>query len=43
MEAWTHWQWFERAYHLAQIIVPAGLCYGLMLWIMGLRRNHFIL
>ena len=41
--AWGNWQWFERTYHLAQIIVPAALCYALMLWIMGFRRNHFVL
>ena len=43
VEAWTNWEWFERTYHLAQIIVPAGLCYVLMLWIIGFRRNHFVL
>ncbi|MFT5665673.1 MAG: putative peptidoglycan lipid II flippase, partial [Gammaproteobacteria bacterium] len=43
IDAWTNWQWFERTFHLAQIIVPAGLCYALMLWIMGFRRNHFVL
>jgi putative peptidoglycan lipid II flippase len=43
IEVWSHWQWFERTYHLAQIIVPACLCYLIMLWILGFRRNHFVL
>lgn len=43
IEAWANWQWFERSYHLAQIIIPAGLCYALMLWIMGFRRQHLVL
>ena len=38
---WTNWQWFERTYHLTKIIVPAILCYLLMLWIMGFRLYHF--
>lgn len=43
ISAWADWRWFERASRLAQIIIPAGLCYLLMLWIMGFRRKHFVI
>ena len=32
----------ERLAQLAWMILPAILCYGLMLWIMGFRRQHLI-
>ncbi|MFT5656746.1 MAG: putative peptidoglycan lipid II flippase [Gammaproteobacteria bacterium] len=38
--SWGDWLWYQRAYQLAQIIVPAALCYAFMLWIMGFRRKH---
>ncbi|MCZ6798546.1 MAG: murein biosynthesis integral membrane protein MurJ [Gammaproteobacteria bacterium] len=37
---WSQWQWFDRVYQLAILIVSAILCYALMLWIMGFRRDH---
>jgi putative peptidoglycan lipid II flippase len=41
LELWSQWRWFERVFQLSILIVPAILCYALMLWIMGLRRDHF--
>jgi hypothetical protein len=38
---WSQWQWFDRVYQLALLIVSSILCYALMLWIMGFRRDHF--
>ncbi len=38
---WANWRWFERVLELGWLILPAILCYGLMLWIMGIRRQHF--
>lgn len=43
VELWSQWHWFERVYQLGWLIVPAILCYVLMLWIMGIRRSHFAL
>lgn len=40
-DLWAQWQWFERVYQLSLLILPAILCYLLMLWIMGLRRDQF--
>lgn len=40
IELWSQWRWFERVYQLSILIVPAILCYALMLWIMGFRRDH---
>ena len=42
LEAWSAWRWHERLLELILLITPAVLCYGLMLWIMGFRRQHFI-
>ena len=39
---WSDWHWFERILELCWIIFPAILCYGLLLWIMGIRRQHFV-
>jgi putative peptidoglycan lipid II flippase len=41
LDAWAQWRWFERIYQLAYLILPAILCYAVMLWIMGLRRDQF--
>jgi putative peptidoglycan lipid II flippase len=43
VEPWGQWHWLERVYQLGWLIVPAILCYALMLWIMGIRRSHFAL
>ena len=40
-ESWSQWRWFERVYQLGMLILPAILCYTLMLWIMGVRRDQF--
>jgi putative peptidoglycan lipid II flippase len=40
-DSWAQWLWFDRVYQLALLIVPGFLCYTIMLWIMGLRRNQF--
>jgi putative peptidoglycan lipid II flippase len=39
---WSEWQWHQRLGELVWLILPAILCYALMLWIMGFRRHHFI-
>jgi len=39
---WGEWQWHQRLGELVWLILPAILCYALMLWIMGFRRHHFI-
>ncbi len=41
INAWSDWRWFKRVSELCWLILPAILCYGFMLWIMGLRRQHF--
>ena len=40
-ELWSQWRWFERAYQLSFLILPAIFCYALMLWTMGFRRDQF--
>jgi len=40
--AWSDWRWFERVLELSWLIIPAILCYVFMLWIMGIRRQHFV-
>jgi putative peptidoglycan lipid II flippase len=42
LNSWSQWRWFTRLLELVYLIVPAALCYALMLWIMGVRRQHFI-
>ena len=42
VELWSELQWHARLLELVFLILPAILCYGLMLWIMGFRRDHFI-
>jgi putative peptidoglycan lipid II flippase len=39
---WSSWLWHERLWQLAAAILPAILCYALLLWIMGLRPAHFL-
>ncbi len=38
--AWSQWLWHERLWQLSILIIPAILCYALLLWIMGIRRSH---
>ena len=40
---WSDWNWSLRLIELFKLIIPAILCYALLLWIMGIRRNHLIL
>ena len=42
IEVWSDWRWYRRLGELAWLILPAILCYGILLWIMGFRRQHFI-
>jgi putative peptidoglycan lipid II flippase len=42
LDAWAEWRWHQRLLELSWIILPAVLCYGLMLWIVGFRRQHII-
>jgi putative peptidoglycan lipid II flippase len=39
---WSQWPWAQRLLHLSQMIIPAILCYTLLLWIMGIRRSHLV-
>ena len=41
-ESWSAWHWYRRLAELAWLILPAVLCYGILLWIMGFRRQHFV-
>ena len=41
-DAWSGWFWHQRLLELVQIIFPAIFCYALMCWILGFRRQHFI-
>ena len=42
LELWSEWHWHQRLIQLAWMILPAILCYGIMLWIMGFRRQHLV-
>ena len=42
-DVWSDWRWHERLLQLARIILPAVFCYAFMLWIMGFRRQHFVI
>ena len=42
-DLWSDWRWHERLLQLARIILPAVFCYAFMLWIMGFRRQHFVI
>ena len=33
---------YGRLGELAWLILPAILCYGILLWIMGFRRHHIV-
>lgn len=37
---WSDWLWFERLFELCRLILPAILCYGFVLWIMGIRQQQ---
>ncbi|MCP4077256.1 MAG: murein biosynthesis integral membrane protein MurJ [Gammaproteobacteria bacterium] len=37
---WTQLEWFGRLFELILLILPAILCYALLLWIMGVRPRH---
>jgi putative peptidoglycan lipid II flippase len=37
---WTNWDWTSRLLGLSALIIPAILCYVLLLWIMGIRKTH---
>ena len=41
-DSWSEWHWYDRLLQLTRLILPAILCYGAMLWIMGVRRQHFV-
>lgn len=40
INSWGQFSWYERILQLMAIIVPAILCYTLLLWIMGVRPRH---
>ncbi len=42
LNAWAEWRWHKRLLELGWMILPAILCYASMLWIMGFRRQHFV-
>ncbi len=37
---WSQLEWFDRLIELILLILPAILCYILLLWIMGVRPRH---
>lgn len=39
---WTVSDWSSRIIELVKLIVPAILCYVLLLWIMGIRKAHLV-
>jgi putative peptidoglycan lipid II flippase len=41
-EGWSGWHWYERLARLCLLILPAILCYAILLWIMGFRRKHIV-
>ena len=42
LELWSEWRWYQRLAQLAWMILPAILCYSLVLWIMGFRRKNLV-
>ena len=40
--SWNGWHWHERLARLCLLILPAILCYAILLWIMGFRRRHIV-
>ena len=43
VEFWTSGNWLERILQLTKIILPSILFYLVLLWIMGARRQHYLL
>jgi hypothetical protein len=41
-DLWSELRWYGRLRELAWLILPAILCYGILLWIMGFRRQHIV-
>jgi putative peptidoglycan lipid II flippase len=41
-DLWGELLWYQRLAELLWLILPAILCYAVLLWIMGFRRHHFI-
>jgi len=41
-DGWNGWRWYRRLAELSWLILPAILCYGILLWIMGFRRRHIV-
>ena len=41
-DIWGQWRWHQRLIELSWMILPAILCYGISLWIMGFRRQHIV-
>ena len=42
VEVWSELRWYGRLGELAWLIVPAILCYVILLWIMGFRPKHIV-
>ncbi len=42
LSVWSQGLWYQRLTELLGLIIPAILCYALLLWIMGIRRKHLI-
>jgi len=42
VDLWGELRWYGRLRELAWLILPAILCYGSLLWIMGFRRQHIV-
>ena len=42
VDLWSELRWFGRLRELAILILPAILFYGILLWIMGFRRQHIV-
>ncbi len=42
VDLWSQLRWHGRLLELAWLILPAILCYSILLWIMGFRRRHII-
>jgi peptidoglycan biosynthesis protein MviN/MurJ (putative lipid II flippase) len=42
VDLWSELRWHGRLQELAWLILPAILCYAMLLWIMGFRRHHIV-
>ncbi len=42
VDLWSELRWYGRLRELAWLILPAILCYAILLWIMGFRRQQFV-